>query len=74
MTQPPRRPKTAQGRTIMSLLLAFSMRPAATYGQDVDQNLWGVNPGVTLTAAAVSGNTLYVGGNFVSAARVVGGF
>ena len=73
MTQPPRRPKTAQGRTIMSLLLAFSMRPAATYGQDVDQNLWGVNPGVTLTAAAVSGNTLYVGGNFVSAARVVGG-
>jgi len=42
-------------------------------GQEVDQRLWGVDPGVTLTAAAVTGNTLYVGGNFVSAAPVVGG-
>ena len=47
--------------------------PSLVTPQQVDQKLWGVDPGVTLTAVAVSGQTLYVGGNFVSAAPVVGG-
>src|SRR5213080_2644892 len=51
--------------------LPFPADPVAS--QDVDQKLWGVDPGVTLTAAAVSGNTLYVGGSFVSVAPVIGG-
>src|SRR6266851_8263463 len=42
-------------------------------GQVVDQKLWGVDPGVTLTAVAVSGQTLYVGGSFTSAGPVSGG-
>lgn len=41
--------------------------------QEINQQLWGVTPYAAISATAVSGNTLYVGGNFVSAAPVVGG-
>ena len=54
-------------------LYGLALFPTLAWSQKVDQRLWGVDPGVTLTAAAVSGNTLYVGGSFVSAAPVVGG-
>ncbi len=51
--------------------LALWTFPAA--GQQVDQQLWGVDPVVKLTAVAVSGQTLYVGGLFNSVAPVIGG-
>lgn len=47
--------------------------PSALRAQEVDQNLWGVTPYAAVSATAVSENTLYVGGNFVSASPVVGG-
>lgn len=43
----------------------------ATYAQEIDSNLWGVDN--TVTALARSGNTLYVGGAFRRAGPSTGG-
>jgi hypothetical protein len=78
--QPPENGATAlqsrSSRRIPTPFVAFVCAtlwsvPAAS--QEVDQRLGGVNPGVTLTAVAVSGSTLYVGGSFTSAGPVSGG-
>lgn len=55
------------------VLLGSLFAPPVTSAQQVDQNLWGVDPNVALTAATVLGNTLYVGGSFHDVAPVVGG-
>ncbi len=57
----------------MLILIAASEVPSTLRAQEVDQNLWGVTPYAAVSATAVTGNTLYVGGNFVSASPVVGG-
>ena len=53
--------------------VAQVLAAALARAQTVDQSLWGVDPGVAITAAAVSGQTLYVGGSFHDVAPVVGG-
>ena len=55
------------------LLLPLISVTGIASAQQVDQNLWGVDPQVALTAATVLGQTLYVGGSFHDVAPVVGG-
>ena len=57
----------------LRLLVAACLAISAPRAQEVDLKLWGVTPYAAVSATAVSGNTLYVGGNFVSASAVVGG-
>ncbi|MEQ1832132.1 MAG: T9SS type A sorting domain-containing protein [Candidatus Eisenbacteria bacterium] len=52
-------------------MVASSVSDASA--QQVDQQLWGVDPNVALTAATVLGGALYVGGSFHDVAPVVGG-
>ena len=56
-----------------AMLLRMVSTPSVATAQQVDQQLWGVDPNVALTAATVLGHTLYVGGSFHDVAPVVGG-
>lgn len=77
---PPKAVAAREHRTILSVLkllgptaLLLASAACAALAQNVDQRLWGVAPYASISTTAVSGNTLYVGGNFDSAAPVVGG-
>jgi len=41
--------------------------------QETDHGLFGISVGGTITAAAILGDTLYVGGSFIGVSRVLGG-
>ena len=56
-----------------SRVLTLCVGASTTHAQVVDQQLWGVTPYAAISATAVSGSTLYVGGNFIDASAVVGG-
>ena len=63
-------------RTIPRIVVAAALVSLSAFSaraQQVDQNLWGVDPNVNLTADAVSGQTLYVGGSFLYVSPVIGG-
>lgn len=63
-------------RTIPRIVVAtalLSLPAFSAHAQQVDQKLWGVDPNVNLTAVAVSGQTLYVGGSFLYVSPVIGG-
>src|SRR5438093_12668974 len=73
MAQRARRTVSSMLRKIWLSTLLLGTWPHTAASQRVDQALGGVDPGVTLTAVAVSGRTLYVGGNFTRAGPVFGG-
>jgi hypothetical protein len=64
-------PRHSFARWLVALATCL-LSAALAHAQLVDQSLWGVDPAVTITAAAISGNTLYVGGSFSSVGPVIG--
>src|SRR6059036_3351018 len=74
MTPPSQRMRFTSPLAIsLCLSCAQLLCVSSAAGQQVDQKLWGVDPIRALTAVAVSGQTLYVGGSFLNVAPVVGG-